>query len=328
MKVLITGGTGFIGSRLARRCLDEGDHVRILGQANTPAEQENLVQLRNDELDIVLGCITDASAVREALADVDVVYHLAAAQHEAGKSDDHFRRINVEGTRTMLEAAATAGVRRFVHGSTIGVYRADKGVVVRDDTSTDPDNIYGVTKLEAEALVREQDRVQAVIIRISETYGPGDRRLLKLFRGIQKGRFFNIGRSDNLHHPVYVDDLADGLRCAAVAQNADGHTIVIPGYETVTSRDMANTIADVLQVDRPKVTIPLWPLWISAIVMEKTLRPLGIQPPLHRRRMHFFIKAFEFSGAQAAAVLGYKAAVGFEEGIRRTAQWYKQKGLL
>jgi nucleoside-diphosphate-sugar epimerase len=307
--------------------LDHGESVRVLAQVNTGAEAKNLEELRAIGCDPIVGSVTDPAAVREATSGVDVVYHLAAAQHEAGKPDEHFRRVNVTGTRTMLEAAA--GVRRFVHGSTIGVYRAGKGTVTTEESPTEPDNIYGVTKLEAEGLVRSfQDAVPAVIVRISETYGPGDRRLLKLFRAIRKGRYFHIGSSTNPHHPIYVDDLVEALRRASVAEAAVGETMVIPGCEVVTTQEMVDTIAKVLDVPPPNRRLPMPLLWSAAVVMETLARPLRITPPLHRRRMHFFVKGFDFRGDRARRILGFEAKVGFREGAQRTAQWYSDAGLL
>jgi nucleoside-diphosphate-sugar epimerase len=327
-RALITGGTGFIGSALARHCLADGDEVRILGQANTPAEVDNLQRLRQEGFGIVEGSVVDPETVRRGVDGVDVVYHLAAAQHEAGKSDRHFHEVNVVGTRNMLDASCASRVKRFVHGSTIGVYGAGDGVV-RDDSPLRPDNIYGVTKLEAEQVVESyRDRLPCVTIRISETYGPGDRRLLKLFRGIQAGKFFHIGPCDNLHHPIYVDDLAAALRLAGDRDSATGQTMVVPGFDVVTTREMVTRIAEALEVKPPGLTIPLWPLWVTATVMEWTLRPLGIQPPLHRRRMHFFTKSFEFAARDAQSILGYRARVPFAEGARRTAAWYREMGLI
>jgi dihydroflavonol-4-reductase len=326
-KVLVTGGTGFIGSTLARSCLAQGDEVRILGQANTPAESENLQRLREESFKIVEGSVVDENTVQNAVEGVDVVYHLAAAQHEAGKSDQHFYDVNVVGTGNILNASCVARVKRFVHGSTIGVYQAGSGTV-RDDSPAVPDNIYGRTKLEAERVVASfREKLPVVTIRISETYGPGDHRLLKLFRGIQKGKYFHIGRSNNLHHPVYVDDLVAALRLAAEKDQACSQTMVVPGFEALTTREMVTKIAKVLGVKPPGVTVPLWPLWTIATLMEWTLRPIGIQPPLHRRRMHFFTKSFEFSGDKARSLLEYQPRVSFDEGAKRTAEWYRKAGL-
>jgi nucleoside-diphosphate-sugar epimerase len=327
--ILITGGTGFIGSRLALRCLEAAEDVRVLAKRNTPAERRNARELEAGGVCVVDGSVGDPAAVREACAGVDVVYHLAAAQHEANVADSYFYEVNVEGTRKVVQAAGDCGVKRFVHGSTIGVYGIGRDGPVTDDSPLEPDNIYGVTKLEGERVVRGFfDTLPIAIARISETYGPGDRRLLKLFRGIARGRFFMIGPGRNLHHPVCIDDLLDGLRRAAVCEGAVGKTFVLAGPEPVTTNDMVAGISKALGARPPRLRVPLWPLMAAAVVLEGVLRPIGVQPPLHRRRMNFFVKSFRFSGRVAREAIGYQPKVGFEEGAARTAAWYRETGWL
>src|SRR5687768_5718035 len=116
MQVLITGGTGFIGSRLSLRCIARGDRVTVLGQLNTAAEDANRRLLEARGATVALGSVTDQRSVVALLPGIDVVYHLAAAQHEANISDQHFWDVNVTGTKTVLDASVIAGVQRFVHG--------------------------------------------------------------------------------------------------------------------------------------------------------------------------------------------------------------------
>lgn len=326
--VLITGGTGFIGSRLARRCAERGHTVRVLAQENTEAESENRDRLEDEGVEVVLGSVTDPRAAEEAVSGMDTVFHLAATQHEMDVPDQKFRDVNVGGTRNMLEAASEADVQAFVHGSTIGVYGDPSGTL--DETSpTEPDNIYGETKLEGEAVALSYaDRLPVTAIRIPEVYGPGDRRLLKLFRAIDKGVFFLIGSGENLHHLIFVEDLVDGLMAAAGHPEATGEVLLLAGKEAVTTRQMAETIARVLDVSPPRFRLPLAPFAVLAILMEVTLRPLGLQPPLHRRRLDFFRKSFTLSDEKARRTIGFEPSVGFEEGARRTADWYRDQGFL
>ncbi len=329
MKVLITGGTGFIGSRLAYRCRERGDAVVILAQVNTPAERENAQQLKSDGFDIVEGGVGDESVVERAVDGCDVVFHLAAAQHEANVPDKHFWDVNVEGTRNLLEASIRAGVKRFVHGSTIGVYGVEMQGELSETSALKPDNIYGITKKAGEELVLScKDRLPVAVIRISETYGPGDRRLLKLFKGIKKRRFFVIGSGKNRHQLVYVDDLIDGMFAAQERQEALGEVFVIAGNEILTTNKMVETIAGVLGVAELKFKAPMWPFYILALVMEKTLRPLGIQPPLHRRRLDFFKKTLYFSQDKSSRLLGFQAKTDFRTGAAETAAWYRDNNLL
>lgn len=329
MKILITGGTGFIGSRLALDRLEKGDFVRVLGQANTVAEAENRGLIESKGARVLLGSVTEKEKVDEAVKDIDVVFHLAAAQHEANVPDQRFWDVNVTGTKNLLEAGVRAKVKRFVHGSTIGVYGSAREGVLDEKSSLKPDNIYGVTKLEAEKTVRAfEGQIPWVIIRISETYGPGDRRLLKLFKAIKRKAFFMIGQGENWHHPIYIDDLIAGLDLGAVSEKAVGGTFVLAGREPVTTRQMVEEISSALGVSVTRFSAPLAPFVILAAAMETFLRPIGIQPPLHRRRLDFFRKNFSFSIEEAIRRLGFVPRTGFRQGVEKTLRWYSEIGAM
>ncbi|WP_435104998.1 NAD-dependent epimerase/dehydratase family protein [Arhodomonas sp. AD133] len=326
MKVLITGATGFIGARLAVLSLEDGHEVTALGQVNSAVEDERREELRQHGIEIMPVSLNDREALTQAMAGVEVVFHLAAAQHEANVPDQHFWQVNVEGVRTLLEIAAEHQVRRFVHGSTIGVYGAALDGEIDEETPLRPDNIYGVTKAEGEKVVREfGDRLETVIVRISETFGPGDGRLLKLFRAVDSGKFFMIGTGRNKHQLIYVDDLVRGLWLAATRPAAVGKVLLLAGREVVTTEDMVSGIATALGARTPKLRAPLWPFMAAAVVMETALRPLGIQPPLHRRRMDFFRKSFYFSCTKTTDILGAAPATSFRDGARLTADWYRSR---
>lgn len=327
-RILITGGTGFIGSRLALHCRHAGHDVVALGQTNTPAERDNKSLLEGQDVEVDLVPINDRERLARRVAGSDFVFHLAAAQHEANVPDSHFREVNVEGTRRILDACVDSGVRRFVHGSTIGVYGWQKGVI--DETSsTEPDNIYGITKLEGERLVMSyRDRLPVVAIRVSETYGPGDRRLLKLFRAIDKGMFFVIGSGRNLHHLVHVDDLIRGMLRSCEVDAAQGEVFLLGGRRPLTTREMVDTIGAAVGRKVPGWRVPLFPFVAAAFALEHVLSPMGMQPPLHRRRLDFFRKSFTLSNEKAARILGYEPQVDFERGAAETATWYREQGLL
>ena len=327
MRLLITGGTGFIGSRLAQAARGQGHEVTVTGMLNTPAETLTQGYLAQAGIEVAILSVAGLAKAEATLAGVDAVIHLAAAQHEANKPDSYFRAVNVEGTAALVEACRAAGVGRFVHGSTIGVY-GDREGVLDETTLPAPGNIYGLTKLEAEGVVLAARGLPVVVVRISEVYGPGDRRLLKLFQAIRRGRFFHIGPGTNLHHPIYVEDLARGLLLAAERPEAVGEVLVLPGHEAVTTDQMVAAVAAAVGRPSPHLRLPLWPFSAAAVVLETTLRPLGIQPPLHRRRMDFFRKSFSFAGAKAERILGFRPEIDFARGASLTAQWYREIGEL
>ena len=329
MNVLITGGTGFIGSRLGLRCLTEGHAVRILGQENTPAESSNRNQLEEKGARILLASVTQKELLPELVKGIDVVYHLAAAQHEVNVPDQRFRDVNVQGTANLLEASVTAGVKRFIHGSTIGVYGGGMEGLIDENSPLRPDNIYGKTKLEGENVVLSfKDRLSVVIIRIPETYGPGDQRLLKLFKAIRKNVFIMIGDGLNLHHLINIDDLIDAFFLAAKKPDAVGKIFVVAGKEPITTNDMVAVIARQVGGKIPGIRLPLSPFLVLAYLVEKVFQPFGIKPPIHRRRMDFFRKSYAFSQGKAEKILGFQPKVPFSEGIALTAAWYRGMNFL
>jgi dihydroflavonol-4-reductase len=329
MKILVTGGTGFIGSRLALEARRQGHEITVAGQLNSDAERVRATELAREAIVIEHGPLQDADHARRIAQGCDSVIHLAAAQHEANVPESYFFDVNVNGTRTLMEACERAGVRRFVYGSTIGVYGESSGESLDEASPPRPTNPYGRSKLEAERVVDAYGgSLQRSIVRISETYGPGDFRLLKLFRAVNRGRFFMIGAGLNRRQPIHVSDLVRGLLLAASHPAAVGETFVMAGEEILTTRELVAQIARVLGRPTPRWRVPMYPFLAAAMLMEGTLAPLGIQPPLHRRRLDFFRKSFLFSTARARARLNFTPCIPFSQGAIDTAGWYREHGYL
>jgi nucleoside-diphosphate-sugar epimerase len=152
--------------------------------------------------------------------------------------------------------------------------------------------------------------------------------LLKLFKAVQKNMFFIIGNGQNMHHLIYIDDLIDGFMLAGTVPDAIGQLFVLAGKEALTTHDMVTHIAEHLGAKLPAFRAPLALFLLVAAVLESLLRPLGIQPPLHRRRMDFFKNSFVFSYEKASKMLGFAPRVNFKEGAAATAAWYRSLGYL
>jgi nucleoside-diphosphate-sugar epimerase len=329
MRVLITGASGFIGCQLAQQALRGGHEVTAVTALNNDVERARCQRLTDAGVHVELASLEERPALERVLAGQEAVIHLAAAQHEAGAPEAYFRQVNVEGTRTLLELAVRSGVARFVYGSTIGVYGSQPGARLTEDSPLAPDNPYGRTKAEAERVAREfASRIGLCIVRISETYGPGDMRLLKLFRAVQSGRWLTIGDGRNLHQLIYVEDLAQGLLAAMHATAASGTTVLLAGSEELSTDAMVGAIGAAVGRPDPPRHVPLWPFEIAAGICERVMPPLGLRPLLHRRRLDFFRKSFQFSPAAAERVLGFRATTSFASGARLTADWYRAQGLL
>jgi dihydroflavonol-4-reductase len=329
LRLLVTGATGFIGSRLALHTHRLGWDVIATGRAELPVEIERLNELRAANVRIETGVLQDAALADRVLQDRDCVIHLAAAQHESEKPESYFRSINVDATRDLLERCVTAGVKRFVYGSSIGVYGESGSALLDENSPLRPQNAYTRTKVEAEGLVKRfTSRLETCVIRISETYGPGDQRLLKLFKAIDRGHFMMIGAGTNCRQLMHVNDLIRVLLLAGQHERAVGETFVVAGQQVLTTNQTVKTIAEVLERTPPRLRAPLWPFMAAAKVFEATLPRFNIQPPIHERRLDFFRKSFVFSTVKAKHVLGFQPEITFHAGAADTAAWYRSRGLL
>lgn len=324
--VLVTGGTGFTGGRLCLKLAERGYRVRTV--ARSP---EKAAALAGNGVEVVPGDLKDPASLRSAARGCEVVYHIAALFRTEGVPDSEFREVNALGTRRMLEAAAESGVRRFVHCSTVGVHGHVTEIPSNEDSPFHPGDIYQETKLEGELIAREffrSGRLPGVVFRPAGIYGPGDTRFLKLFRAVASGRFRMIGSGNALYHLTYIDDLTDGIILCGTKPEAIGNVYILGGERYVTLGEFTATIAEVLGVGLSRLRIPFAPVYAAAFLCEKICRPLGVEPPIFRRRVDFFRKDRAFDISRARRELGYAPRVGLREGIRRTADWYRAQGLL
>lgn len=327
MRAFVTGATGFAGSRLCRQLTSRGFQVRALARTTSdPAE------LRAIGAEIVAGDVRDAQSLERGMRGCEVVFHLAAIFREAGKSDAEYEAVNVEGTRNAVEAAARVGVKRFLHCSTVGVH-GDTGAAPANEDSplVEGDDSYNRTKLAAETWAREafpRLGLAGTVVRPAAGYGPGERRYVKLFRGIARNRFVMIGSGQTWQNLAFIDDLCEGLILAGTKDQAVGQTFILGGEENVTLADLAQRIARVVGGKAWRFRIPSGPVVAAAVVCEALCRPFGVEPPLHPRRVGFFTVNRAFDISKAKGVLGYRPAVSLDNGIRVTAGWYRDQGLL
>ena len=321
MKVLVTGATGFTGAQLARRLVAAGDTVRAMVRRT-----ELAASLREGGLEVVAGDLTDAASLRRACEGVEVVYNIAALYRTAGLPASAYRAVNAEGVATLIRSAAGAGAKRVVHCSTVGVHGDVEHPPANEDSPLRPGDVYQETKLEGERLgaaAAKETGIELVIARPSGIYGPGDRRLFKLFGGVARGRFVLLGDGKIFYHLTYVDDLCDGFRLCATHPAAAGRTYLLAGGEVTTLKELISITADVARVAPPRLRLPVWPFWLAGAACEVLCKPFGIAPPIYRRRVDFFTKSRAFDISRARAELGFAPAIGLREGIGRTLEWYR-----
>jgi dihydroflavonol-4-reductase len=327
VRALVTGASGFTGGHLARALALRGDTVSALVRADGPPADA----LRAAGISIVVGDVRDSLALARATTGVDVVFHIAAIYRQAGLSADTYRAVNATAVEHVVEAAAANGVKRVVHCSTVGVHGDVDRPPASEDAPLKPGDIYQDTKLEGEQLGRaagERLGVEVAIVRPTGIYGPGDRRLLKLFRGVTRRRWVTLGSGEIYYHLTFIDDLIEGFRLCAVHPAAAHRTYILAGGEVTTLNALVALIAGVAGVPVPKRHLPVWPFWIAGAACELACAPFGIEPPIFRRRVDFFTKSRAFDITRARTEIGYAPQVGLREGIRRTLEWYRQHGWL
>jgi len=321
---LVTGATGFTGGHLARGLLAHGHAVRVLVR-----DRDRARDLEASGLEVAVGDLRDRAAVEASLRNVDVVYHIAAIYRQAGVTPATYRAVNATVVGEMIEAAARAGARRVVHCSTVGVHGDIKHPPANEDAPLSPGDIYQETKLEGERIAREAGKrtgLEVTVVRPTGIYGPGDRRLLKLFGGVARGRFPMLGSGEIYYHLTYIDDLVEGFRLCGEVPAAANRTYILAGGEVTTLNELVKLIADVAGVDPPRMHFPVWPVWTAAALCEALCVPFGIEPPLYRRRVDFYTKSRAFDISRARQELGYAPRVGLKEGIARTLAWGREHG--
>ena len=325
-KVLITGATGFTGGHLARALVAAGQSVRAL--VRDPARATDLSRAG---IEAAPGDLREPASLDSALRGVDIVYNIGALYRQAGLPAATYRAVNADAVGEIVRRAAAAGVRRVVHCSTVGVHGDVEHPPADEDAPLRPGDVYQETKVEGERLGREAAAacgVELVIARPTGIYGPGDRRLLKLFRGVARQRFVILGDGRIFYHLTYVEDLCDGLRLCGEVPEASGRTYILAGAEVTTLNELTQIVAAEAGVLPPRLHLPVWPFWMAGALCEAVCAPFGIEPPLYRRRVDFFTKSRAFNIARARRELGYDPKTSLREGARRTLAWYRQHGWL
>jgi nucleoside-diphosphate-sugar epimerase len=323
---LVTGATGFTGGHLARSLRARGQQVRVLVR-----DRERARDLESAGLDVSVGDVRDRAAVDAALGGVEVVYHIAAIYRQAGVTTATYRAVNATAVGDLIEAASRAGVKRVVHCSTVGVHGDIEHPPANEDAPLSPGDIYQRTKLEGEQIARDAGAragIEVTIARPSGIYGPGDRRLLKLFGGVARRRFPMLGSGEIYYHLTYIDDLVEGFRLCGEVPAAANRTYILAGGEVTTLNELVKIVAEVAGVEPPRMHFPVWPVWTAAAICEAVCVPFGIEPPLYRRRVDFYTKSRAFDITRARQELGFAPRVGLREGIARTLAWGREHGLI
>lgn len=318
MKVLVTGGTGFLGQSLVRRLSAAGEMVRVLVR---PSSRKGAADLSGAEP--VIGDLGDASSLERALDGVEAVCHCAARVEARGSWSD-FEAVNVRGTERLLEAAGGEGITRFLHVSSLGVYGLHGQETVTEGSPFDDHpgerGHYTRSKIEAEQAVWTYSREHGLpitVIRPGILYGPGRPPVVaRLVVPVGPKLRIVIARPDQRLPLAYVDNVAEAIHLALRSKQAIGRDYNVVDSEAILQGEYLTLLRKVGLSQARIIRLPptlLYPLVSSC---EHVCRWMGIAPPLSSHQFERASASVRYDTSRAREELGWSPQVGLVEGLR------------
>ncbi|MDO9263606.1 MAG: NAD(P)-dependent oxidoreductase [Desulfosalsimonadaceae bacterium] len=319
MKILVTGATGYIGGQMAKRLSKDGKDVVCMTRGNKAVNSIPTIQ----------GDLLNPESLLNACKGVDIICHFAGALGR-GLTNDMIHAVNVDGVKNMITASKENGVKYFLHISSAAVTGPMGPTPANENTVCHPYTIYERTKLEGECLalsLAHEIGLPLSVVRPTFTYGPGDPHKLLMFKLIKKRLFFYIGDGSSTNHPVYIDDLLDGI-VLMIEQRPNQEVYILGGPAPVSKKQWAETIAKELNVRPPFIRFPVKLTWTGAVIVETLGNLISINVPLTRSRVLAMSKYWGMSIDKARQHLGYGPKIDLSEGVANTVKWYKKEGWL
>jgi nucleoside-diphosphate-sugar epimerase len=324
MTVLVTGATGLLGSHLTDLLVERGQRPRVLVQPGN-----DVTGFAGSEVDVRFGDLNDSVVLKEVVRDVEIVLHCAARTGPWGPAEE-YQSTNVGGLESLVRAARSAAVRRFVHVSSITVHGNDvRGVADEAFPLRSEPNPYSRSKVEGERLLQrliEEEGVPVTIVRPGWIYGPRDVASFARFATmIRDGRMVIIGSGENHVPLIYVGDVAQGVLQAAEADGAVGRSYLLVSDESVTQRDYLCAIATELGVPVPTRRIP-YPVALAlgaGFEFGARLAHRPQPPPVTRYGVQLLGGENQFTIERGRRELGFVPQVHMSEGVKRSVEWYR-----
>jgi len=323
--VLVTGGSGFIGSTLVRALVHAGYHVRVLSRSSTV-----LKRLKDRRVTVHKGDLTIAESLKGIAEGIGIVCHLAGVLGETCPNQTYYHRLHVQGTTNLLKECANHPIEKLIHCSTTGVLGPVNEGIADESHPYNPSNVYEATKAEGEKVVlkfAQEKKLPVTVLRPGMVYGPGDMHHLGLYWSIKKGYFFLINSGKSYLDPVFVEDVAHAFLKAVQNAHTSGEVYTIAGPKPVTVCELAQTIASALGHPRNFPNVPKGVALALAQILFCLSRLIPFEPPLTTNRVKFLTESRACSIKKAREQLSYEP-IGLEEGIIRTVSWYKAHGYL
>jgi nucleoside-diphosphate-sugar epimerase len=325
--ILVTGGTGLIGSHLVEKLIKK-NNVRCLVIKNTDTKF-----IDNLGIEFVYGDITDIKSLKPAVKGIDKVFHLAAAFKKdvpEHPSENFYFKVNVKGTENLLEMCKQNGVERVVHFSASGVYGPSGNTPINENSRYNPSNAYEKSKCEGEKLALKYNEagLPVAIVQPTIVYGPRETSVMLRFFKFVKDRKIIIGNGKNKFNFVYVEDVADGAILASKVKNAIGQKYLL-GYEkSYPLSEFVKIITNIFQVPVSKIKIPYLISKGGAFTLELISKFIGVTSPVKISSVDFLARNHIYDISKSKRELGYKPKISLKEGVELTARWYINNNLL
>lgn len=321
MKIFLTGASGFIGNALLKILLDRGDEAHLLIRKTTPSG------IDLSRVKLFRGSLEDRATLREGMRGCDSVFHLAAHVRFASRDRAQFDRVNIEGTRHVLEAAALEGIRKIVYtSSVIAIGPSDGGVADETTIRKTPfltDYERTKTRAEEEVLRAARGGLPATVVSPSLVYGPTDHlgrySFNRFLAELGAGKWVPIpGSGDQAINPVYIDDVARG-HLLALEKGEVGEKYILGG-ENITINALARIVCELLRKKPPLWHIPLPILSGLAWIETGLSRWQGREPRIDSASAEIYRHDWAYSSKKAIDRLGYRF-LSLREGMEKTAAW-------
>jgi nucleoside-diphosphate-sugar epimerase len=325
--ILVTGGTGFTGQELLRQLVATPAKIRVIARSQKKADQLGL-----DGIEWFIGDVFDPAIIEQAMAGVNYIFHVAAAYREAKISDETYTHVHIDSTKLLAEQALKQeDFKRFLHVSTVGVHGHIDEPPADENYRFAPGDIYQTTKTEAEEWIKsfaKDNAMPLTVVRPAAIYGPGDERLLKVFKMAKLPVVPIIGFGQCLYHMIHVEDLAAMMITLSQAEAADGEVFICGNKNPIPFKDMISIIAGGMQRPARFIRLPAWPFFLLGDICEFIFPKLGMEPPIYRRRVAFFTKDRAFNTQKVRSIDGIAYRYSDKDGLLATLDWYQKHNWL
>jgi nucleoside-diphosphate-sugar epimerase len=321
--ILVTGGTGFVGSHILDALSKEYNYITALVRKDS-----NLQRFSKGNINFIYGDLCDSKSLDLALQDIDIVIHSAALMSDRDElPKSKFYEINVKGTENLIRSCLNKKeLKQFIHISTVGVYGStENGPAKESDDYGKILSDYEWSKMKAEEVVLKYlNQMPITIIRLGQLYGP---RMIygwtNVIDMIYRDKMKIIGKGNSLIQLTHIDDIINGLKLVIDNERCHGQIFNMCGENSYKLNDVFGTIAEILGKSYPK-SVPYYPVYILAYILK--FIPNFVKPKplilLTPHRAGFFKSNHIYDISKAKKYFNYNPTITLKDGMKKMIEWY------